>query len=73
MDGLQQPPGPPPAGAPTPPPKKLKTGHPADFSGSVRDKIQGSRRTGQACDRCKVRPLPEFLARHCFAPLSGIH
>jgi hypothetical protein len=29
-----------------------------DFSGSVKRKLADSKRTGQACDRCKVRPLP---------------
>jgi hypothetical protein len=27
-----------------------------DFSGSVKRKLADSKRTGQACDRCKVRP-----------------
>ena len=26
-----------------------------DFSGSVKKKLADSKRTGQACDRCKVR------------------
>jgi hypothetical protein len=28
-----------------------------DFSGSVKKKLADSKRTGQACDRCKVRIL----------------
>lgn len=34
--------------------KQPKTEHPEEFSKQVRTKLQGSSRTGQACDRCKV-------------------
>lgn len=36
------------------PPQRLLNN---DFSGSVKRKLQDSKRTGQACDRCKVRRL----------------
>jgi hypothetical protein len=32
-----------------------------DFSGSVKRKLADSKRTGQACDRCKVRPSDPVL------------
>jgi hypothetical protein len=31
-----------------------------DFSGSVKKKLADSKRTGQACDRCKVRTMREY-------------
>lgn len=31
-----------------------------DFSGSVKRKLADSKRTGQACDRCKVRANPSY-------------
>lgn len=34
---------------------------PSDFSGSVKKKLANSSRTGQACDRCKVRLRAENL------------
>lgn len=40
------------------PPRKLSKVVPSaddDFSTSVRKKLSASARTGQACDRCKVR------------------
>lgn len=38
---------------------------PEDFSQVVKDKLQSYTRTGQACDRCKVR------RRYCPAPLNS--
>jgi hypothetical protein len=40
-----------------PPPKKFKGAPelPGDYSDAVRKKYQSASRTGQACDRCKVR------------------
>ena len=42
--------------------KSIKADHDGDhpdYSSDVRKKLQGSNRTGQACDRCRVgRPLP---------------
>ena len=39
-----------------------------DFSGSVKRKLADSKRTGQACDRCKVSAPSVFsLALHCHA------
>lgn len=40
--------------------KKFKdaTEAPADYSDAVRKKYQSASRTGQACDRCKVRRGP---------------
>ena len=35
-----------------------------DFSGSVKRKLADSKRTGQACDRCKVSRLPP-VSRCC--------
>lgn len=44
-----------PSGTPVKIPKtELK---PEDFSNSVKKRLQSSTRTGQACDRCKVRPI----------------
>ncbi|KAL8811674.1 MAG: hypothetical protein Q9200_001610 [Gallowayella weberi] len=46
-----------------PPPRPNKTakartdGSPADYSSDVRKKIISSNRTGQACDRCRVRKM----------------
>lgn len=45
------------------PAKQPKTEHPEEFSNAVKKKLLSSSRTGQACDRCKVRtavlpPLP---------------
>ena len=37
------------------PNKLARTDNGGDFSGSVRKKLTGTSRTGQACDRCKVR------------------
>ncbi|KAL1630073.1 hypothetical protein SLS54_000933 [Diplodia seriata] len=51
---------PPPSGAtPTGTPKHPKTEHQSsdDFSSSVKKKLSASTRTGQACDRCKVRKI----------------
>ncbi|TLD30000.1 hypothetical protein E2P81_ATG06653 [Venturia nashicola] len=36
---------------------KLNPVHEDDYSSSVRKKLSGSSRTGQACDRCKVRKI----------------
>src|SRR3954451_14878016 len=40
-----------------PPPKKFKGAPelPGDYSNAVRKKYQSTSRTGQACDRCKLR------------------
>ena len=35
--------------------KPIKTEHPEEFSNAVKKRLQSSTRTGQACDRCKVR------------------
>ena len=35
----------------------------ADYSQDVKKKISASNRTGQACDRCRVRPAYIMLAR----------
>jgi hypothetical protein len=35
--------------------KQIKTERPEEFSNAVKKKLQSSSRTGQACDRCKVR------------------
>jgi len=48
-----------PNGAPT---KQIKTEHPEEFSNAVKKKLQSSSRTGQACDRCKVRQHHENMA-----------
>ncbi|KAF4312441.1 hypothetical protein GTA08_BOTSDO11730 [Botryosphaeria dothidea] len=51
---------PPPSGAtPGTTPKQPKTEHQTadDFSSSVKKKLSASTRTGQACDRCKVRKI----------------
>ena len=47
-----------------PPAKKFKGGPelPGDYSDAVRKKYQSASRTGQACDRCKVRNDPNLLA-----------
>src|SRR4051812_40232950 len=37
------------------PSKQVKTEQPEEFSNAVKKKLQSSSRTGQACDRCKVR------------------
>jgi hypothetical protein len=37
------------------PAKQIKTEHPEEFSNAVKKRLQSSSRTGQACDRCKVR------------------
>jgi len=42
-------------GAPT---KHIKAEHPEEFSNAVKKRVQSSTRTGQACDRCKVRWTP---------------
>jgi hypothetical protein len=34
--------------------KQIKTERPEDFSDAVKQKLETSTRTGQACDRCKV-------------------
>ncbi|TVY54610.1 Transcriptional activator protein acu-15 [Lachnellula cervina] len=39
------------------PVKQPKTDRPEEFSKQVRTKLQTSSRTGQACDRCKVRKI----------------
>jgi hypothetical protein len=31
-----------------------------DFSGTVKKKLTDSKRTGQACDRCKVRTMRQY-------------
>lgn len=36
-----------------------------DFSGSVKRKLADSKRTGQACDRCKVCTDPSRIAPNC--------
>ena len=38
------------------PAKHVKAEHPEEFSQAVKKKLLNSTRTGQACDRCKVRP-----------------
>jgi hypothetical protein len=52
-----------PTGDGGPPTKKFKGAAevPANYSDAVRKKYQSASRTGQACDRCKVRrgPTPE--------------
>lgn len=35
--------------------KQVKAEHPEEFSDAVKKRLQSSTRTGQACDRCKVR------------------
>jgi len=50
-----------------PPPKTFKAEHPEEFSKAVKQKLASSSRTGQACDRCKVRQItapytPTFCA-----------
>jgi hypothetical protein len=37
------------------PAKHIKAEHPEEFSNAVKKRLQSSSRTGQACDRCKVR------------------
>ncbi|KAF8865237.1 hypothetical protein BDZ45DRAFT_580482 [Acephala macrosclerotiorum] len=39
------------------PAKQVKAEHPEEFSNAVKKKLQSSQRTGQACDRCKVRKI----------------
>ncbi|KAI9648203.1 hypothetical protein NHQ30_002835 [Ciborinia camelliae] len=47
-----------PTGSSGPPAKQVKSEqHPEEFSKAVRGKLQRSMRTGQACDRCKVRKI----------------
>ncbi|KAI4171988.1 MAG: hypothetical protein LQ343_003897 [Gyalolechia ehrenbergii] len=46
-----------PASRPTKAPKAHVDGFPADYSKDVRKKIISSNRTGQACDRCRVRKM----------------
>ncbi|PQE31486.1 hypothetical protein CJF32_00008079 [Rutstroemia sp. NJR-2017a WRK4] len=47
-----------PNGANGPPSKQVKSEqHPEEFSNTVKKKLQASSRTGQACDRCKVRKI----------------
>ncbi|PNS20851.1 Transcriptional activator protein acu-15 [Sphaceloma murrayae] len=41
----------------TPPATKIQRTESADFSGAVKKKLSGASRTGQACDRCKVRKI----------------
>ncbi|TKX23265.1 transcriptional activator-like protein 7 [Elsinoe australis] len=41
----------------TPPATKVQRTESADFSGAVKKKLSGASRTGQACDRCKVRKI----------------
>lgn len=36
---------------------KIQRSESADFSGAVKKKLSGASRTGQACDRCKVRKI----------------
>ncbi|KAG9249253.1 fungal-specific transcription factor domain-containing protein [Calycina marina] len=38
-------------------PKRIKSEDPAQFSAVIKKKLQSSSRTGQACDRCKVRKI----------------
>ncbi|KAH6669576.1 fungal-specific transcription factor domain-containing protein [Halenospora varia] len=37
--------------------KQPRAEHPEEFSNAVKKKLQSSTRTGQACDRCKVRKI----------------
>lgn len=63
------PPKRPSSGSPTETPAKLqKTEQKSeDFSSSVKKRLQGSSRTGQACDRCKVsRGISELDWLHCY-------
>ncbi|KAL8934710.1 MAG: hypothetical protein Q9211_005089 [Gyalolechia sp. 1 TL-2023] len=46
-----------PASRPTKAPKARAEGFPADYSKDVRKKIISSNRTGQACDRCRIRKM----------------
>lgn len=48
-----------------PPAKKLKGAPelPGVYSDAVRKKLQSASRTGQACDRCKVRRDPDQTMR----------
>ncbi|TAQ91549.1 hypothetical protein B7494_g27 [Chlorociboria aeruginascens] len=39
------------------PNKQPKAEHPEEFSNAVKKKLQSSSRTGQACDRCKIRKI----------------
>ena len=50
--------------SPATPNQRLTT---SDFSGSVKKKLADAKRTGQACDRCKVRTSSrsEHAAHHC--------
>ncbi|KAG8627098.1 hypothetical protein KVT40_004581 [Elsinoe batatas] len=41
----------------TSPVTKLQRTEGADFSGAIKKKLSGASRTGQACDRCKVRKI----------------
>ncbi|KAL1305676.1 hypothetical protein AAFC00_007269 [Neodothiora populina] len=45
------------AGSDGTPSKHARTSNGGDFSGSVRKKLTGTSRTGQACDRCKIRKI----------------
>src|SRR5277367_3981277 len=57
-----------------PPPKKFKGAPelPGDYSDAVRKKYQSASRTGQACDRCKVRRdrTCQEPGRRSFTPIS---
>lgn len=56
------------SGSPTGTPAKLpkQETKPETFSNSVKKRLQSSTRTGQACDRCKVRRIhPLYLAKPC--------
>jgi hypothetical protein len=52
---------------------KLNAVHEDDYSSSVRKKLSGSSRTGQACDRCKVcvLPLSPSSDPHPFRPVRA--
>ncbi|RFU32708.1 hypothetical protein B7463_g3610, partial [Scytalidium lignicola] len=38
-------------------PKQVRIEHPEEFSKAVKKRLQSSTRTGQACDRCKIRKI----------------
>lgn len=42
-----------------------------DFSGVVKKKLADSKRTGQACDRCKVRPPSRWCKQSAGATFTG--
>ena len=63
----------------TSPHQRLNNNHNNDFSGSVKRKLADSKRTGQACDRCKVRTdllvftPPAPWTRRCISRVRAQH